>query len=364
MPQKIFTARPDGEIDYFNQQWMAFTGLAFDQIKGWGWTRFVHPDDVTRNVQRWHDSIDTGRAFQFEHRIRRFDGVYRWHLTRAHAMRDARGNVTMWIGSNTDIDDQKQLMEGMQRAQDRLAHHADELEKEVAERTTELREANSQLEEFVYSIAHDLRHPLRAMQGFSEILLESHAGMLDTAGRDYLGQIEKSAQLMDKLLLDLLAYGRTACGPLETSTVPVERAWEMAQSQASREIELARARIEAVNPLPLVRAHETTLAQILMNLLSNALKFVTPGQQPHVRFFAEELPETVRLWVEDNGIGIAPEYHERIFRVFEQLGGARNKGNGIGLSIVRKGAERMGGRAGVESEPGKGSRFWVELPKA
>jgi signal transduction histidine kinase len=113
-----------------------------------------------------------------------------------------------------------------------------------------------------------------------------------------------------------------------------------------------------------VLANETTLSQILINLLNNALKFVAPGVPPRVKFFAEERAGMVRLCVEDNGIGIAAEHHERIFRVFERLGGTRHEGTGIGLSIVRKGAERMGGRAGVESAPGQGSRFWVELPKA
>ncbi|MCA1556090.1 MAG: PAS domain S-box protein [Acidobacteria bacterium] len=111
MPQKIFTARPNGEVDYFNRQWMEFTGLSFEQIRDWGWTQFIHPDDVEENVRRWQHSIDTGETFQFEHRFRRADGVYRWHLSRAHAMRDAEGRVLMWIGSNTDIDDVKRAQE-------------------------------------------------------------------------------------------------------------------------------------------------------------------------------------------------------------------------------------------------------------
>ena len=107
MPQKIFTARPNGEVDYFNQQWTEFTGLSFKQIKDWGWTQFIHPNDVQENVRQWQHSIDTGEPFQFEHRFRRADGIYRWHLSRARAMRDAEGNALMWIGTNTDIDDQK-----------------------------------------------------------------------------------------------------------------------------------------------------------------------------------------------------------------------------------------------------------------
>jgi PAS domain S-box-containing protein len=111
MPQKIFTAGASGEVDYFNQQWMEFTGLSFEQIRDWGWTQFIHPDDVAENVRRWQHSINTGELFELEHRFRRADGVYRWHLSRAHPMRDSQGKVLMWIGSNTDIDDVKRVEE-------------------------------------------------------------------------------------------------------------------------------------------------------------------------------------------------------------------------------------------------------------
>jgi PAS domain S-box-containing protein len=122
MPQKIFTARPNGEVDYFNQQWTEFTGLSFDEIRDWGWTQFIHPDDVEENVRRWQHSIDTGEPFQFEHRFRRADGEYRWHLSRAHAMRDAHGRVLLWIGSNTEIDDVKSAQEERARLLARESH--------------------------------------------------------------------------------------------------------------------------------------------------------------------------------------------------------------------------------------------------
>jgi len=108
MPQKIFTAKPNGDVDYFNPIWTEFTGLTFEHIRDWGWTQFIHPDDVEENVSVWQRSIDTGEPFQFEHRFRRADGEYRWHLSRALPMRDVEGRTVMWIGSNTDIHDQRQ----------------------------------------------------------------------------------------------------------------------------------------------------------------------------------------------------------------------------------------------------------------
>ncbi len=113
MPQKIFTAKPNGDVDYFNPQWMAFTGLSFEQIRDWGWRQFIHPDDLAENVRVWQQSIDTGEPFQLEHRFRRADGEYRWHISRALPMRDAQGRITRWIGSNTEVHDVKKIQESL-----------------------------------------------------------------------------------------------------------------------------------------------------------------------------------------------------------------------------------------------------------
>src|SRR5262249_11108745 len=128
IPQKIFTANANGDVDYFNQQWTEFTGLSFDQIRGWGWLQFINPDDVAWNVRRCQHSIDSVEPFQLEHRFRRAGGVYRWHLSRALAMRDAEGRVLMWFGSNTDIDDQKRAEDEISRLNQELRSRVDELQ--------------------------------------------------------------------------------------------------------------------------------------------------------------------------------------------------------------------------------------------
>ena len=133
--QKIFTAKPNGDAGYFNQQWVDFTGLPFEQIKSSGWTQFIHPDDFEENVRRWRHSIETGEPFQSQPRLRREDGVYRWHLTEAHAMRDGNGKVLMWIGSNTDIDDFKRAMEELRETKEKLSRQAVELKRLVEERS-------------------------------------------------------------------------------------------------------------------------------------------------------------------------------------------------------------------------------------
>lgn len=349
IPQKIFTAGPGGELDYFNQQWMQFTGLTLAELQRGGWARFVHEDDVADNIRRWEASVAKAEPFQIEHRIRRYDGLYRWHLTRALAFRDAEGRVQIWIGSDTDIDDQK-------REEERL-------ERTVAERTTALSETNEQLESFVYTIAHDLRGPLRSIAGYSQLLADDYKAALDESGRHLLERVQGSAEFMDRLILDLLAFGRTARAEIELGPVDVRKAWSIALAQTADQREQARVEIETIEPLPRVLAHEATLGQVFANLLSNAMKFVAPGVRPHIRLRSEDRGEVVRLWVEDNGIGIPVELKDRVFRVFERLHGARYAGTGIGLSIVRKGVERMGGRVDVESAVGEGSRFWIELKK-
>lgn len=145
MPQKIYTATASGDVDYYNRQWLEFTGLRYDQISDWGWTRFVHADDLEENIRRWKHSIETGEYFEIENRFLRHDGQYRWHVTRAHAMRDAAGNITMWIGSNTDIDDMMKAQVELMEAEEQLADRAVHLESLVSDRTAELSSAHVQL---------------------------------------------------------------------------------------------------------------------------------------------------------------------------------------------------------------------------
>lgn len=285
-------------------------------------------------------------------------------LLNARRMENETGEPLRIVLAIEDITARKQAEEALREAQLELRKHAATLEKTVKERTSDLQATNEQLAAFVYSIAHDLRAPLRSMQGFSQVLLDDYASSLDETARNFLQRIRASSEFMDKMIMDLLAFGGAGRTEIKLEAVPVRAAWESAVFQYATQIEQVKAQIETVEPLPSVRANEATLAQILANLLSNALKFVPDGTPPKIRFRAEDRGEMVRLWMEDNGVGIPTEYQERVFRVFERLNGARFPGTGIGLSIVRKGVERMGGKVGLESERGKGSQFWIELQKA
>jgi signal transduction histidine kinase len=221
------------------------------------------------------------------------------------------------------------------------------------------------LETFSYSVAHDLKAPVRSMKSYSQLLLEEYGDRFDDGGRDYAERIAKSADQMDTLIRDLLAYSRMSQEELEVRPVDMNELWKGLLEEYSREIGERRAKVSLEAELPSVAGHAVTLGQVFANLLTNAMKFVAPGVGPLVRIRAERHGPRVRIWVEDNGIGIEPRHHDRLFRIFERLHDQREyPGTGIGLAIVKKAVERMGGECGYESEPGKGSRFWVELPVA
>jgi PAS domain S-box-containing protein len=248
------------------------------------------------------------------------------------------------------------------RLHERLEQHAGELEERVADRTAELAEANDELEAFAYSVAHDLRAPLRAIAGFSEALVEDYAAEIGEEGADYAHRIADAASAMDLLIEDLLAYSRLARAEIYLEPVSLQQAIDEAISQQQEAIDTSRAKLTIDKAFPEVEGNYRTLVQVLANLVSNALKFVAPGQEPSVQISSITARGRVRVSVEDKGIGIDPEHEQRIFRVFERLhGGESYPGTGIGLAIVRKGIERMNGQVGVESQPGKGSRFWIEL---
>lgn len=257
--------------------------------------------------------------------------------------------------------------EALLEAQNTIRVYADELEERVAKRTAELELTVGELEAFSYSIAHDMRAPLRSMAGFAHLLQQEHAFGLDTQGREYLDRIARSALRMDQLICDVLDYSRIVREefPLEPVALGslVHELLEIYPNLAA-----AKGRITVAPDLPTVRANTAAMTQVLSNLLGNAVKFVAPGCDPDVHVHAMLQPREggqrwVRLCIDDAGIGIDPAVQPRLFKMFQRftLPGSY-EGTGIGLAIARKAMERVKGRIGMEPRSPKGTRFWVELP--
>ena len=250
------------------------------------------------------------------------------------------------------------------RRQYEVADLVQNLEAKVAERTARLQQTVSDLEAFSYSVSHDLRAPLRAMQGYAFILQEDYRASLDESGMDYLQRIVTAANRLDQLVQDLLTYSKTARDQFVFDTVDLQnlvadivRQYPLFQEPA--------AQVRISGKLAPVRGHEASLAQCVSNLLANAVKFQKPNSVPCVDIWTENGNGRVKVLFKDNGIGIPPEQQQRIFQIFER--GSHQQayeGTGIGLAIVKKAVERMGGVVGVESEPQVGSTFWFELPAA
>lgn len=238
-------------------------------------------------------------------------------------------------------------------------------ETERARSEERLEQINAELSGFAYSVAHDLRAPLRGMQGFSEALREDYAHQLDETGRSYTTRIAAAAKRMDELIRDLLDYSRLSRSELPLGPVEFNQVVAAAKQQLVGQISESGATLLIGENMPRVMGHFGTLVQVLANLIGNGIKFVPPGVKPVITIRSEAHGAVQRIFVEDNGIGIPPQFHEKIFRVFERLHAPEEyPGTGIGLAVVRKGVERLGGKVGVESAPGHGARFWLELGSA
>jgi PAS domain S-box-containing protein len=279
-------------------------------------------------------------------------------------VRNPNGEIVGASKIARDITDRKRTEQALLEARKELAKTNEELEERVRDRTASLNEAVAQMEEFSYSVSHDLRGPVRAMQGYAKAASEDYGDRLDDRGRDYLQRIIRGSTRMDKLIQDVLTYSRLARSEIQLQSVSLD-ALVRDIIQHYPEMQPPRARITIKAPLAEVLAHESPLTQAISNLLGNAVKFVPSGVIPEIELWTERRGANVRLWIKDNGIGIPPEYQSRLFGMFERVTqDIKYEGTGIGLAIVRKALDKMGGTVGLESTGVTGSSFWIELPSA
>jgi signal transduction histidine kinase len=272
-------------------------------------------------------------------------------------------NAQLYEAAQREIAERKRVADELQKAKEELSHHAEHLEEQVAARTASLTEAISQLEEFSYSVSHDLRAPLRAISEFNRILTADFGNLLPPEAHVFLRKIARSAERMERLIHDVLTITRVARADIKLHAISLHSfIAEILEHHPSMQPPNAEV---SVNTPHVVRADDAALNQAFSNLLGNAVKFVVPNTKPLVKVSSEQRGDWVRIWVEDQGPGIPPQHRGKLFGMFQRLPGSlRYEGSGIGLAIVRKAVERMGGKVGMEPNEPRGSRFWIELKEA
>lgn len=348
---------------------LAFLDVQMPEMNGFELAELMRGTERTHRVPIIF--LTAGAADQ-ERRFRGYDAGavdFLFKPIEAHVLRSKAGVFFELARQREELqqiaEEKARLLAALSNVQRELQMHAEHLDQRVRERTASLEETNNHLEAFCYTIAHDLRGPLRAQHAFAQALLDDYGKLLGELGRDMAQRIRSAASRQEELIDDLLAYSRISRTELQLENLPLRDVVSRVCDEMSFLIAEAKAKVE-VQPFDFqVRGHEITLQTALSNLIGNGLKFTKPGIPAVLQICAERHGEFVRLTVIDNGIGIAPEYFEQIFGVFHRLHKAgKYPGTGVGLAIVKKAVERMGGQVGVESQEGVGSRFWIDLQPA
>ncbi|PTR16871.1 PAS domain S-box-containing protein [Nitrosospira sp. Nsp2] len=488
IPQLAWIANPDGSRSWYNQRWYDYTGATPEEMEGWGWQKLHDPELLPEVMERWNNAIASEQVFDMEFPLRGADGQFRIFLTRAEPLRNSEGRIVNWLGTNTDVHDQR-LAEQAKRETERqlqvvmenmseglvvsdfsrrllhwnraalkmhditnadealrdidsfakmyelstldgsvlpgklwplirilrgeqlqdlelrlrrigtgwvrvvsysgaISHYGDgkglafltikditerkqaeealrdakiNLEYKVNERTAQLVAKSKELENFCYSVSHDLRAPLRGIDGYSRLLLESYHERLDEEGRSFLKNIRAATKHMTDLIEDLLAYSK-----LErrmASSTPVRLSTFVSNLLGQFQNVVGDARLTVKVDDFRVNADPDALAIALRNLIDNALKFSRHAPQPVIEILAQAGDGNCTISVRDNGIGFDMRFYDKIFEIFQRLHRVEDyPGTGIGLAMVQKAMERMGGRVWAESQLGAGAVFFLQLP--
>jgi PAS domain S-box-containing protein len=368
MPQHVWTSDPAGNLNYFNRSVYDYTGLSASSLLEKKWLEIVHPLDLEATQKAWDKAIKTGEHFLFEHRFLRHDGEYRWQLSRALPQHDESGNIQMWVGISTDIQEQKAF--------------ASELEKQVLQRTRELKKKNMDLEKmnkelqsFAYISSHDLQEPLRKIQTFATRILEKEKHTLSENGLTYFAGMQRAAHRMQILIQDLLAYSKTndterVFKKTDLNEIITEVKADFKETLAMKNGTIELEEVCEANVIPF------QIRQLFHNLLSNSIKFASKERPLHIKVRCElvkgeklnlvvPFPEKIycHISISDNGIGFDPQYRERIFEVFQRLHGKEEyTGTGIGLAIVKKIVDNHNGIITATGGINEGATFNIYFP--
>ncbi|MDB5117991.1 MAG: phoR 2 [Mucilaginibacter sp.] len=330
IPQMTWTNLETGDVNFYNQRWYDYTGLTFQQTKDWGWAAVVHPDDLALTKERYMAALQTEGIFEVENRYKRADGSYRWHLNRAIPLRDDNGKILFWVGTATDIEDQKREME--------------------------------RKDEFIGIASHELKTPLTSLKGYLQLISHKKQDLPD-AVKQYIEKAISALNKLQRLVNDLLDVSKIQAGRLEYEIKPINLS------------DLIRLCIENARHIYpnyvfenhdgseyMINGNEERLEQVLMNLINNAVKYSPTTKNVIITTSLQE--DRVRVSVTDFGIGLSDEQKGRIFERFYRVEDKKymSSGLGMGLYISQEITHNHEGTIGVDSELGKGSTFYFELP--
>jgi two-component system CheB/CheR fusion protein len=367
MPQIVWAAQPDGFYDFYNQQWYDYTGLSYNDTKVSGWITILHPDDYDRAWTNWQRSLQTGRPYEMEYRMRKYDGSYRWFLARALPMHDEQGNIVKWFGTCTDIHDQK--------IAERL------LEDKVLERTHELRLLNEKLEasngdlmQFASVASHDLKEPLRKIHFFTSLIRDQFPEETNGNLAVYIDRISKASSRATSLINDVLSYSRLSSENLYEK-VDLNKVVQEILQDLELVIQEKSATLQ-VGRLPVIQAVAGQMRQLFQNIIANSLKFHKPGEPPIItitsktvnpslyREFKDLKGQIYEIRIKDEGIGFDEQYSRKIFSLFQRLNSKEKyEGTGIGLAIANKIIERHHGIIAAKGRENEGAEFIILLPE-
>jgi PAS domain S-box-containing protein len=356
-PLLICRFLPDCKIGYVNEAYCRYFGKTAEELIGTSFLFLIPEEDRAAVLATIASLTLESPTHAYEHQVIAPDGEFRWQRWIDRALFDAEGNLVAYQSVGEDITERQRLENEIRRANA-------ELEERVRQRTVELAAANQELETFTYSVSHDLKAPLRGIDGYSQLLLADHGDRLDEEGRLFLNNVRQGVARMNQLIEDLLAYSRMERRGLRKVALELGQEVVKALSECKSDIEARQARVEVAVQGLTIHADPDGLALVLRNLIDNALKFARDRQPPLLRICGNPTDQSAILSIQDNGIGFDMRFHDRIFEIFQRLQRAEDyPGTGVGLAIVRKAAQRMGGRVWAESAPGQGATFYLELPR-
>ncbi len=337
IPHMAWTVRVDGSIEYVNRRWKEYTGLTSAQMADWRWLAVVHPQDKDAFMEKWHAAMRSGEHFESELRLRRHDGVYRWHSLKDWPAREEDGTIIRWFGTATDIDEQRRLLD-------------------------QVNANNKELSQFAAMAAHDLQEPLRMIGLFVGVLQRQYADQLDDRAKAYIAQAISSSDRMRLLIIELLEYSRLGREPAPFQEV--DAAEVLAEAEGNLKTAVDETGFALTHgDLPRIRMNRAHLMSLLQNLIGNGLKYHRPGVPPRLHVEAVRKGQEWVFAVRDNGIGIKEADRDRIFEVFTRLHTREEiAGTGIGLAICKRIVDLYQGRIWVEPGTGIGSTFRFSIP--